>query len=265
MYTLGLDIGSTTAKCVLLEDGASVAARSVVAAGIGTKGAQQAVAEVLADSGVRESALVGFAVTGYGRNTWLRASIKVSELTCHAIGAHLLFPEARTVIDIGGQDSKAIVLDDFGRMEGFQMNDKCAAGTGRFLEVMVRALQIDFAEFDRLATTAQERVAISSTCTVFSESEVISQLAAGKPVDAVAAGIADSIAGRTATLAKRLGIREPVCMSGGVAQSVAVRTAVAAALGRAEVLYSPFAQCVGALGAAAYAYQPVEGSRKVHV
>lgn len=250
--TLGLDIGSTTSKCVLLEDGRAVVASTVVAAGIGTKGAQQAVEEVLTAARVTASELAGFAVTGYGRNTWPGDCLTVSELTCHALGAHQVLPEARTVIDIGGQDSKAIVLDEDGRMESFQMNDKCAAGTGRFLEVMVHALQLSFEEFDRLARSAGDRVAISSTCTVFAESEVISQLAAGKAVDAVTAGIAASIGGRTATLARRVGVRERVCMSGGVAQSEAVRAGVAEALAT-EVLYSPFAQCFGALGAAVYA------------
>jgi predicted CoA-substrate-specific enzyme activase len=254
MYTLGLDIGSTTSKCVLLKDGREVIASALICAGIGTKGAQQVVDEVWKKNQRAQEGAVAMAVTGYGRNIWQGDAFKVSELTCHALGAHLVFPESRTIIDIGGQDSKAILLDDTGRMVSFQMNDKCAAGTGRFLEVMTRVLQLDFKEFDAEALVATKPVAISNTCTVFAESEVISQLAAGERIDDVAAGIAESIATRAASQAKRLGVREKVCMAGGVSQSKAIREAMERVL-NTEILYSDFAQYLGALGAAIYAYE----------
>ena len=170
------------------------------------------------------------------------------------MGCHFLLPEARTVIDIGGQDAKVIALDDQGRMSGFVMNDKCAAGTGRFLEVMAGILKLRVDELGDMAAKAEHPVNISSTCTVFAESEVISQLANGAPVPDVVAGICQSVAGRVAALAKRAGVREAVCMSGGVARNSGVREALSQALGT-PVIWSPMAQMDLALGAALHGWQ----------
>ena len=170
------------------------------------------------------------------------------------MGNHFLFPDARTVIDIGGQDAKVIQLDADGRMANFVMNDKCAAGTGRFLEVMANVLRIPIGDLEVLAAQAEHTAPISSTCTVFAESEVISQLASGTPVADVVAGICASVASRVAALAKRSGVKEQVCMSGGVAQNGGVRRALEQALG-VSIAYSPQAQMAGALGAALHACQ----------
>ena len=253
MITLGMDIGSTTSKCVLLKDGVEIVACALAPAGIGTDGPVQAYREVLLRGGVPEREIRRKMATGYGRKCWPPADGELSELTAHALGCHFLLRSARTVIDIGGQDAKVVSLDAQGRMASFVMNDKCAAGTGRFLDVMAGILKRDVDELGGLAAQAAAPAAISSTCTVFAESEVISQLANGVPVPDVVAGICASVASRVAALAKRSGVKEQVCMSGGVAQNGGVRRALEQALG-VPIAYSPQAQMAGALGAALHAW-----------
>ena len=143
MYTLGIDIGSTTSKCVILQDGASITARSLQLGGLGTDGPEDALTELWQESGLTRADMARVIVTGYGRNKFEGADGEVSELTCHALGGRFVFPDLRTVIDIGGQDAKIISLTPDGRMSNFIMNDKCAAGTGRFLEVMANILRLD--------------------------------------------------------------------------------------------------------------------------
>lgn len=254
MITLGMDIGSTTSKCVLLRDGKTIIAHALTPAGIGTDGPAQAYREALLRSGVREREIARKMATGYGRKCWPPADGELSELTAHALGCHFLLPETRTVIDIGGQDAKVVSLDANGRMAGFVMNDKCAAGTGRFLDVMAGILKRDVDELGALAAQAVSPAAISSTCTVFAESEVISQLANGVPVPDVVAGICQSVAVRVAALARRGGVREAVFMSGGVARNAGVRRALEEDLGVA-LHTSELSQMAGALGAAIYGFQ----------
>lgn len=254
MYTLGIDIGSTTTKCVLLRDGSDLAAKSLVRAGIGTGGPEEALSAVLRSGGVGAQDVAYTVATGYGRMRWDASDREISELSAHALGCHFILPEARTVIDIGGQDAKVISLDLQGRMSGFTMNDKCAAGTGRFLDVMATILNKDVDELGTLAGEAVSPVEISSTCTVFAESEVISQLAAGAAIPDVVAGICNSVATRVSALARRQGVKEAVYMSGGVARNEGVRRALERELG-VPVATSPLAQLAGALGAALYAYK----------
>lgn len=254
MVTMGMDIGSTTSKCVLLRDGKTIIAHALTPAGIGTDGPAQAYREALLRGGVPEREIGRKMATGYGRKCWPPADGELSELTAHALGCHLLLPETRTVIDIGGQDAKVVSLDANGRMAGFVMNDKCAAGTGRFLDVMAGILKRDVDELGALAAQAVSPAAISSTCTVFAESEVISQLANGVPVPDVVAGICQSVAVRVAALARRGGVREAVFMSGGVARNAGVRRALEEDLGVA-LHTSELSQMAGALGAAIYGFQ----------
>ena len=253
MYTLGIDIGSTTSKCVVLEDGERLAASSIVTGGIGTKGPDLALEQVWS-TGLTLEDMAAVAATGYGRARCPLARYQASELTCHALGAHFVFPQVRTVIDIGGQDAKVISLDEKGRMREFLMNDKCAAGTGRFLDVMASILQLPVDGLGDYAARAERSAAISSTCTVFAESEVISQLANGTPLPELVAGICDSVAGRVAALAKRMGVVPAVCMSGGVARNSGVHNALSRSLD-CEILLSGHAQLFGAMGAALCAYR----------
>ncbi len=159
--------------------------------------------------------IVRIVATGYGRKSVAIADKAVTEIMCHAAGARFLDPSVRSLIDIGGQDSKAVVMDENGRVTNFAMNDKCAAGTGRFLEVMARALEADLDEFGELSLKAERPAKISSLCTVFAESEVISLIAKGETRENIIAGIHEAIASRVSAMASRIGLAAPVMMTGG--------------------------------------------------
>lgn len=257
MITLGIDIGSTTSKCVLLENGERIIATSLVQAGTGTEGPELALAQVYQKAEIEKSEIDFSVATGYGRMTMPGADGEMSELSCHAKGIARMYPGARTIIDIGGQDAKVIRLNQKGQMINFVMNDKCAAGTGRFLDVMANVLHLDIGKLEEEAEKLKEAVNISSTCTVFAEPEVISQLAKGAQRPDVVAGICNSVASRVAGLAKRIGVEETVFMSGGVARNGGVRKALSRELGT-EIMYSEFSQMMGAYGAAIYAYEKAQ-------
>ena len=257
MYTLGIDIGSTTSKCAVIKDGKELVAHSLQTGGLGTDGPEEAMAQLWQSCGLTRQDMACAFVTGYGRKNYEGADGEISELTAHALGGRFVFPDLRTVIDIGGQDAKVIALSPSGKMVNFVMNDKCAAGTGRFLDVMASILRLDVDALDTEAAKATAPAAISSTCTVFAESEVISQLANGVKRPDLVAGICQSVATRVASLARRAGIVERVCMSGGVARNEAVRRYMAQALD-AEISYDPLAQYFGAIGAALYAWKQIK-------
>jgi predicted CoA-substrate-specific enzyme activase len=256
MFTLGIDVGSTTSKCVILKDGKVLVAKSLVAAGTGTHGPDAAFEEVFEKAGIKYENIDYTVVTGYGRKNYVKANENKSELSCHAKGVAATTPDARTIIDIGGQDAKVIYLDDNGLINNFIMNDKCAAGTGRFLDVMSAILHVDINDFGKYALKSEVPTKISSTCTVFAESEVISQLSNGVKMDDLIAGICQSVASRTATLAKRGRIKSKIYMSGGVAQNQAVRNALGVEL-KEDVHYVENAQYMGAWGAAIIAYEKI--------
>lgn len=254
IYTMGIDVGSTASKCVILKDGSEIVAKSLVAVGTGTSGPSRAIAQVLENAGMTREQMDFVLATGYGRNSLDGlADMQMSELSCHAKGAAFLFPNVRTVVDIGGQDVKVIEIEN-GMMKNFVMNDKCAAGTGRFLDVMARVLEVKVEELGDLGDKSTKEVGISSTCTVFAESEVISQMAAGVKRPDLVAGICRSVASRVAALARRAGVTERVCMSGGVAKNSAVRQAISEELG-VPVSFDPLAQYFGAIGAALWAHK----------
>lgn len=254
VYTLGVDIGSTTSKCVLLEDGRQIVAHELIKAGTGTYGPQRILDQLFEKTDVKREEVAYTVVTGYGRVSFKGADCEMSELSCHAKGIYTFDNSVRTIIDIGGQDAKVIQLNDKGQMMNFAMNDKCAAGTGRFLDVMANILILDISELEKEFFESQNPVRISSTCTVFAESEVISQLANGANRADVVAGICNSVASRVASFAKRIGVREKVFMSGGVAQNGGVRKALETELG-VPIYYDGFSQMMGAYGAAVYAYE----------
>ena len=257
IYTLGIDIGSTASKCVMLADGRDIVAKSLIPVGAGTSGPQRAIDEVLSAAGKKREDMAYVLATGYGRNSLMNyADKQMSALSCHAKGAHFLFPEVHTVIDIGGQDVKVLEIEN-GVMTNFAMNDKCAAGTGRFLDVMARVLEVDVKDLGRLGAMSTKYVGISSTCTVFAESEVISQLAMGTDKCDIINGIHKAIAGRVAGLAHRIGVRDQVVMTGGVAQNQGVVKALQDELGH-EIHTSPLTQYNGALGAALFAFDKAD-------
>ena len=256
VLTMGVDVGSTTSKCLILKNGSEILSSVIVQAGTGTSGPERAVTSALENAGILRNDILNLTATGYGRASFAGADFVVSELSCHAIGAHAMFPEARTVIDIGGQDAKAIRISSAGKLENFMMNDKCAAGTGRFLDVMARVLELDVSDLAAKDAQAKEAVSISSTCTVFAESEVISQLSRNVDICDLVAGIHASVAVRTASLARRLGVVPPVAMTGGVAQNAGVVRALERELGT-TVSVSPLCQLAGAYGAAIYGWNHI--------
>lgn len=253
-FTMGIDIGSTASKCIVLKNGQDIVGQAVIAVGAGTSGPDRAITRSLEASDKRLEDIAAIVATGYGRNTYKNADKQMSELSCHAKGAHFIFPEVRTLIDIGGQDAKALRISPGGRLMNFVMNDKCAAGTGRFLDVMSHVLEVPVSGLAEADSQSTKRVDISSTCTVFAESEVISHLANEAAICDIVAGIHRSVASRTAGLVKRIGVVPQVVMTGGVAQNAGVVRALEREL-QVSIDTTPLAQLMGALGAALYAYE----------
>ncbi|MEJ2165283.1 MAG: acyl-CoA dehydratase activase [Desulfobacterales bacterium] len=249
MITVGIDVGSITAKAALVRDGAVIADKLIPTGYNARHAGENVFAAIAKEAGIDPAAVDKIISTGYGRNSVAIADKAVTEITCHAAGAHYLNPTVRSVIDIGGQDSKAIALDEFGNVKNFAMNDKCAAGTGRFLEVMSKALDVDLDNFGSFALSAEEPSKISSLCTVFAESEVISLISKGEKREHIIAGIHESIAARVAAMANRIGLRPPLMMTGGVAKNVGVVKALEKKIGQ-QIEVSPQSQLTGAIGAA---------------
>lgn len=257
MYTLGIDVGSASSKALILKDGKDIVAAEVVQVGTGSSGPQRALDKAFEVSGLNKEDISYTVATGYGRFNYPDADKQISEISCHAKGIYFLVPTARTIIDIGGQDAKAIRLDDKGGIKQFFMNDKCAAGTGRFLEVMARVLETTLDEMAELDEQATDTAPISSTCTVFAESEVISQLSNGVSRNNIIKGVHLSVASRACGLAYRGGLEKDVVMTGGVAKNAGVVRAVAGVL-KTDVIVAPNPQTTGALGAALYAYEAAQ-------
>ena len=253
IITMGIDVGSTASKCIILKNGTEIIGKALVPVGAGTSGPERVVKAINDTMGLKLEDMDYILATGYGRNTFDQANQQMSELSCHAKGAHFLFPDVHTVIDIGGQDVKVMQIEN-GAMVNFQMNDKCAAGTGRFLDVMAKVLEVEVSDLAQLGSYSTKKVAISSTCTVFAESEVISQLAHNTDKCDIINGIHQSVAGRVAGLAHRVGIRDQVVMTGGVAQNGGIVKALEDQLGH-KIYTSPLTQYVGALGAALFAHK----------
>lgn len=249
MITVGIDIGSVTAKAAVVQNGEILAVK-IMRTGYNIKNVGEQLFEgIVSGLGLNPSDIHAVVATGYGRKSIAFAAQAVTEITCHAAGARYMNAEVRSVIDIGGQDSKVILLDETGRVRDFAMNDKCAAGTGRFLEVMARALEVDISEFGNLAQAATQPSAISSMCTVFAESEVISLIAKGESRENIIAGIHDAIAARVSSMAGRIRWTAPIMMSGGVARNSGVVEAIERKVGY-PLIVSSNAQFTGAIGAA---------------
>ncbi len=261
MYTLGVDIGSASSKAVMLKDGKEVVATEIVQHGTGTTGPKKVIDQIYANSGLTRDDMEYVVVTGYGRFAFEGADKQVSEISAHAKGIYFLVPTARTIIDIGGQDAKAIRLDNKGGIKQFFMNDKCAAGTGRFLEVMSGILETTLDEMEILDESATDTAPISSTCTVFAESEVISQLSSGESRNNIIKGVHLSVASRACGLAYRGGVEADVVMTGGVAQNQGVVRAVEYTL-KTPVIVAPNPQSTGALGAALFAFEATQKKEK---
>jgi predicted CoA-substrate-specific enzyme activase len=258
MTFAGMDIGSRTIKIALLDAaGASLIGCKLWDQGLDQQGLTRALYDqVLNESGISKSEVVRSVATGYGRNAIEFADAAVTEITCHAAGVRLLHPDVRTIIDIGGEDSKVIRLDARGKVQDFAMNDRCAAGTGRFLEVVARRLEGDLSAIARAAEGCSNPVSISSMCVVFAETEIVGLLASGTPIQEIMAGVQKSIASRIVGMVGRHA-QDPFYFTGGVALVPGMAQAMAGALGR-EIKVSNHAQFTGALGAAIMASRQAE-------
>ncbi len=249
MITAGIDIGSITAKAALVQDGRILGDKVIFTGYNAAAAGLRVYEELLSELGLQKTDVVKIVATGYGRNAVAFADKTFTEILAHAAGAHFSDGRVRTIVDIGGQDSKAISLDERGKVKNFIMNDKCAAGTGRFLEVMARAMEVNLDEFGSMSLASHAPAKISSICTVFAESEVISLIARGEKRSDIISGIHESIAARISAMLARVGVVEPVMMTGGVAKNAGVVAALSKKLG-VPIEVSPHAQQNGAIGAA---------------
>lgn len=251
----GIDSGSTSTDVVIIDKNRNIIAQAILPTGAGAAaGADRALDEALKQAGLSRDDITATVTTGYGRTAIKLGDQSITEITCHAKGAYFLDPSVRTIIDIGGQDSKVIRLDENGNVTNFVMNDKCAAGTGRFLELMARTLELSLDEMSRLGLEWKEDVTISSMCTVFAESEVVSLIAENRTAADIIHGLNRSVATKTCTLCRRVGGEENYMMTGGVSKNKGVVTEIEKILG-VKLHISDKAQLNGALGAALFALE----------
>jgi predicted CoA-substrate-specific enzyme activase len=248
---LGLDVGATYTKGLVMDEERHIIAQSLVKTGFNLAGAAEtAYREVLAAGGLAPESIDYVASTGYGRYLVPMRDIQITELTCHARGAAYLFPMTRTVLDAGGQTVKAIKVDERGKVRAFRLNDKCAAGTGAFLDKTARYMGLDTGTTGELATRSLAPVTISSVCAVFAESEVINHLTAGAKPEDIMYGAVLSLAGRAIQLMKRVGMEPEVTFVGGMSRNAAFVKALAAELGKTvNVPVGDIGQFNGSLGA----------------
>ena len=255
-YFGGCDVGSTYTKCVVINENGKMVANSTVRSRIvANESAKEALEKTIAQvpglNGLEDlTYLIG---TGYGRNKVPQAQENISEISCHAMGVHVTDPSVKAIIDIGGQDVKGIAVDTDGTVKTFAMNDKCAAGTGRFFESMARAFEISLEEFSNLSLHAKNVIPITSQCTVFAESEVITLVGEGKPRDEIAAGIQQAVAKRCFVMAKKAGVTDSITLTGGCAKNEGLKKAIEKVLHIKVIDLAIDPQLMGALGAAEYA------------
>lgn len=249
-YFMGVDLGSTTAKVVILDEAGEIRAAEVVQMGaVSRAGLARALEAALSRADLAHDDITDTIATGYGRRMVPGVGRTFTEITCHARGVAAMCPGVRLVVDIGGQDSKAILVDDWGTAENFAMNDRCASGTGRFFEVLARAIECDLAELAELALSGTKNLEVSSMCATFAETELISLLAQGERREDIAASVHRAVAARTMGLIAQVGRHTPIVMTGGVARNAAAVHFLAQAV-RAEVTVPESPQITGAYGAA---------------
>jgi predicted CoA-substrate-specific enzyme activase len=250
MYFAGLDIGSTMTKAIIVDDTETVLASVIGPTGVEHRHlALKVMEEAIQRAGLTFEALDFIVATGYGRINVPFADKQITEITCHARGIRAIFPTTKIIIDIGGQDSKGIKLDGAGKVSNFVMNDKCAAGTGRFLEVISETLGIKLTDLGEISRASRKVVKISNMCTVFAEHEVTSHLADGAEIPDIVAGLHESIAGRVVNMVRHLGIEKDVVVTGGGAKNIGLIKAIADKIGFPP-LTPPEPFITGALGAA---------------
>jgi len=257
-YFAGCDVGSTYTKAVIVDEEGKIVAHTTIKSKINSEqSAKIAMQEVIdqvpeLNSSEDLAYLIG---TGYGRNKVPFADENISEISCHAMGVHVTDPTVKAIIDIGGQDVKGISIDTDGTVKNFAMNDKCAAGTGRFYEAMARSFEMTLPEFSNLSLNAKNVIPITAQCTVFAESEVITLVGEGKPMDEIAAGIQMAVAKRCFVMAKKAGATDSITLTGGCAKNAGLKQAIEHVLKLKVIELKTDPQLMGALGAAEYARQ----------
>ncbi len=262
IYVAGIDVGSTQAKGVVLDEQGTIVGQAILdmETNMGTA-AETVFQRALVDARLSEANIAFTVATGYGRYRVTFGDLQVTEISCHARGAVAAFPSTRTVLDIGGQDTKAIRIGDSGEVMDFAMNDKCAAGTGRFLGAASFALELPLAELGPLALKSTKPVKITTTCTVFAETEIIGHLAKGRRPEDVLMGMHHSIATRCASLVRRVGLAPEITFTGGVSRNVAMIALLEEVLGT-PLNVSAQSHFMGAIGAGLYALDNVRAGRR---
>ena len=260
-YAAGVDVGSTQTKAVVIDEDRKIVGRALIDTGANViTAAENAFAQALTARDLDEREVEYVIGTGYGRYRVTFGNAQVTEISCHGRGAVHMFPHTRTVVDMGGQDTKAIRVNASGEIVDFCMNDKCAAGTGRFLGAASAALDIPLDQLGQIALQAERAVRISTTCTVFAESEVLSWLGKGKKIEDILLGVHQSIAARSIGLLRRVGVEPEVTFTGGVARNIGMIDALNRGL-NLKVNVSPDSHFIGALGAALFAMDHIWASR----
>ena len=257
-YFGGCDVGSTYTKAVILDETGKMVADTTIMSKINSQQSAEIAMQAVIDqvpelhSSKDLAYLIG---TGYGRNKVPFADENISEISCHAMGVHITDPTVKAIIDIGGQDVKGINIDTDGTVKNFAMNDKCSAGTGRFFEAMARSFEMSLEDFSKLSLGAKNVIPITAQCTVFAESEVITLVGEGKPMDEIAAGIEMAVAKRCFVMAKKAGATDSITLTGGCAKNDGLKEAIEHVLKLKVINLKTDPQLMGALGAAEYARQ----------
>ena len=261
VYAAGVDVGSTQTKAVVVDEGLNIVGRSLIDTGANViKAAESAYVAALEMGGIDEREVEFIVGTGYGRYRVTFGNTQVTEISCHGRGAAHLFPGTKTVLDMGGQDTKAIGVTADGEIRDFCMNDKCAAGTGRFLGAAAAALGLSLGELGPISIKAERPIKISTTCTVFAESEVLAWIGKGKKIEDILWGVHMSIASRSVALMRRVGIEDEVTFTGGVSRNVGMVKALEERLEK-KLNVSEDCHYMGALGAALFAHDHVVAGR----
>lgn len=258
MIVAGCDVGSLTGKAVILKNGSIISYGIVPTTPKPERTARNAMDEALKKGSLTLEDIEFIVGTGYGRVKIPFANKEISELTCHGKGAHSFIPSIRTIIDVGGQDCKVIKVNKDGKILDFAMNDKCAAGTGRFLEVMAKTLELKLDDLGPISLKSKNQAKITAQCSVFAETEVVSLMADGAEVADIVAGINDTIASRIMTLVYRVGLEEDITISGGVAKNIGVVEFLEKKMGLKTVKLPVDPQIIGAIGAALIAKNELE-------
>lgn len=256
MFTCGIDIGSRSIECAIFNGSKIIGYKSTETGSSPTENAEALFQNTLADIGITSEMVNHTTATGYGRNYYPKADSISSEILCHASGVHFFHPDARTVIDIGGQDSKMIQLDTDGKVQNFVMNDRCAAGTGKFIEMVAKTVVVDLHKCGELALKTDNASDISSMCAVFAESEIIGLLHKGTPVETILRGVFKSVAKRIMGMAGKIPVVDEIIFTGGVALNPGVVKAIETECG--TTIHTPESpQFTGAVGAAITAFKKV--------